>query len=71
MLPEIRCNTGHTSKATPKKRLPVEAGKSYSVISDSENVKTESSDESSHSDSDESESESESSSKTRFHQIII
>ena len=58
MLTEMRGNNSNTSKAAPKKRLAVEAGKFYSVISDSENVETELSDESSHSDSDEKKSES-------------
>ena len=57
MLTEMRGNNSNTSKAAPKKRLAVEAGKFYSVISDSEN-ETELSDESSHSDSDEKKSES-------------
>lgn len=54
----MRGNNSNTSKAAPKKRLAVEAGKFYSVISDSENVETELSDESCHSDSDEKKSES-------------
>ena len=58
MLTEMWGNNGKTSKAASKTRLAVEIGKSYSVVSDSENVETESSNEYSHSESDKIESES-------------